>query len=111
MEIGLFLALPLLCIFIFLFMIDRMMQQVDPECGGLKFGQAVILTASIICFGICGFIVGKAITEEHFTETVIPKLKRKIMLENQRHDETWEITEISPDTLLLVNYNKNKKRD
>ena len=92
-------------------MIDRMMQQVDPECGGLKFGQAMILTGSIICFGVCGFIMGKAITEEHFTETVIPKLKEEIILGNQRHDETWGITEISPDTLLLVNYNKNKKRD
>ena len=107
MEIGLFLALPLLCIFVFLFMVDKMMQQVDPECGGLKFGQAMILTASIICFGICGFIVGKAVTEEHFTETVIPKLEEKIILENQKHEEIfgWEITEISPDTLLLVNHN------
>lgn len=107
MEIGLFLALPLSCIFVFLFMIDRMMQQVDPECGGLKFGQAMILTASIICFGVCGFIMGKAITEEHFTETVIPKLEEDIILEIQKHEKTfgWEITEISPDTLLLVNHN------
>ena len=107
MEIVLFLALPLLCILVFLFMIDRMMQQVDPECGGLKFGQAMILTAGIICFGGCGFIVGKAVTEEHFTETVIPKLEEEIILKNQRHKETfgWEITEISPDTLLLINHN------
>ena len=107
MEIILFLALPLSCIFVFLFMIDRMMQQVDPECGGLKFGQAMILTASIICFGVCGFIVGKAITEEHFTKTVIPKLEEEIILENQGHKETfgWGIAEISPDTLLLVNHN------
>ena len=107
MEIGLFLALPLSCILIFLFMIDRMMQQVDPECGGLKFGQAMILTVSIICFGFCGFIVGKAITEEHFTETVIPKLEEEIILRNQKYKETfgWEITEISPDTLLLINHN------
>ena len=108
MEIGLFLALPLSCIFIFLFMIDRMMQQVDPECGGLKFGQAMILTASIICFGVCGFIMGKAITEEHFTENVIPKLEEDIIIsESQEHEKTfgWEITEISPDTLLLVNHN------
>lgn len=107
MEVGLFLALPLSCIFVFLFMINRMMQQVDPECGGLKFGQAMILTASIICFGVCGFIVGKAITEEYFTETVIPELEREIILESQRHKETfgWEITEISPDTLLLINHN------
>ena len=107
MEIGLFLALPLSCIFVFLFMIDRMMQQVDPECDGLKFGQAMILTASIICFGVCGFIVGKAITEEYFTETVIPKLEKEIILENQKHKEIfgWEITEISPDTLLLINHN------
>ena len=107
MEIVLFLALPLSCIFVFLFMIDRMMQQVDPECGGLKFGQAMILTASIICFGVCGFIVGKAVTEEHFAETVIPKLEEEIILENQEQKEIfgWEITEISPDTLLLVNHN------
>lgn len=107
MEVGLFLALPLSCIFIFLFMIDRMMQQVDPEYGGLKFGQAMILTASIICFGFCGFIVGKAITEERFEETVIPKLEEKILSENQKYGETfsWEITEISSDTLLLINHN------
>lgn len=107
MEIGLFLALPLSCIFVFLSMIDRMMKQVDPECGGLKFGQEVILTASIICFGVCGFIVGKATTEEHCTETVIPKLEEDIILESQEHEKTfgWEITEISPDTLLLVNHN------
>ena len=109
MEIVLFLALPPSCIFVFLFMIDRMMQQVDPECGGLKFGQAMILTAGIICFGICGFIVGKAVTEEHFTETVIPKLEEEIILENQEQKEIfgWEITEISPDTLLLVNRSFN----
>ena len=84
-----------------------MMQQIDPECGGLKFGQAMILTASIICFGVCGFIVGNAITEEHYTETVIPELEREIILESLRHKETfgWEITEISPDTLLLINHN------
>ena len=107
MEIGLFLILPLLCIFVFLFMIDRMMQQVDPECGGLKFGQAMILTASIICFGFCGFIIGMAVTEEHFTETVIPKLKEEIILENQKHKEIfgWEITEIYQDTLLLIIHN------
>ena len=107
MDIVLFLALPLLCTLVFLFMIDRMMQQVDPECGGLKFSQAMILTACIICFGVCGFIVGKAITEEHFTETVIPKLEKEIILENQEQKEIfgWEITEISPDTLLLINHN------
>ena len=109
MEIGLFLILPLTCIFVFLFMVDRMMKQVDPECGGLKFGQAIILILSIFCFGVCGFIVGKAVTEEHFTETVIPKLEEEIILKNQRHKETfsWEITEVSSDTLLLINRSNN----
>ena len=108
MEIRLFLILPLACIFVFLLMVDRTLKQVDPECGGLKFGQAIILTLSIFCFGFCGFITGMAKTEKHFTERVIPELRERIILESQERRETfsWEITEVSSDTLLLINRSK-----